>query len=135
MSQLQQLRDLGFRPAAHLEWTEDAIEFRFARWTTHADEKPVIYAYVDLVGSRILNIGQTSRSFRQRSSGYKSWINGRDKNRNAPINGAWLNCLLGECTSSKVEVWVTKSHVDDGKRQAEESRLIRSLNPILNTKA
>jgi hypothetical protein len=135
MSKLQQLLDLGFKPAAQLEWTEEGIEFRFTCWTAHADEEPVIYAYVDLVGSRILNIGQTRRSFRERSSGYKSWINGRDKNRNAPINGAWLNCLLGECTSSKVEVWVTKSHVDDGDRQAEESRLIRALTPILNTKA
>ena len=135
MSTLIRLRGLGFQPAAQLDWTEDDIEFKFSHWTPHADQKPVLYAYVDLVGSRLLYIGQTGGSFKQRSSGYKRWINGRDKRRNAPVNAAWLNCLLGECTSSKVEVWVTKTCTNDETRKAEESRLILALTPVLNTKA
>ena len=136
MDSIRQLAHQGFKRAATLDWrdTPDDIQFDFIGWTPHGDTEPVIYAYVDIAGSRLLNIGQTSGSFRQRSGGYKAWINGKDKNRNAPVNGRWLNCLLGECAPSKVEVWVKQSFPDVGNREAEESRLIRELHPILNTR-
>jgi hypothetical protein len=132
-SPLTALKELGFRRAAQLDWTEDDIEFQFSRWTPDGERSSVLYAYVDMTGNRLLYIGQTGGTFKDRSSGYKSWINGRDKNRNSPINGAWLNCLLGECISSKVEIWVKKYSPD--VRENEESKLITSLSPVLNTKA
>jgi hypothetical protein len=135
VSEFEQLSELGFAPAAKLTWSEDDIEFRFFDWTSHADDKAVLYAYTDAVGMRLLYIGQTSGSFRARSSGYKRWLNGRDKNKNAPVNGAWLNCLLGECTPSKVYVWTKVSSVDEAARRAEERELIIRLRPVLNTKA
>lgn len=137
MDVVDELSRRGFSLAARLTWLESDpdIQFAFADWTPQCRLEGIIYAYVDVDARRVLNIGQTGGSFRARSGGYKSWLNGKDKNRNAPINGAWLNCLLGECSSSKVEIWVKQSFVDKVKREAEESELIRTLRPVLNTKA
>jgi hypothetical protein len=137
MRTLDNLSHRGFRLAARLSWkeTDDDIRFEFVDWTPHGRTEPVIYAYVDTANDRLLNVGQTGGSFRKRSSGCKRWINGEDKRRNAPINGAWLNCLLGECAPSKVEIWVKKPSVDERERRIEESGLIRTLKPVLNTKA
>lgn len=123
--------------AARLKWTETDydVQFAFADWTPRSRFQHIIYAYVDVASGRFLNIGQTGGSFRTRASGYKSWLNGKDKNKNAPVNGAWLNCLLGECDPAKVEVWVKQSFVEEEKRLSEESELIRTLRPVLNTKA